>query len=283
MNRRRLLAFCGSLLAAPGCVQLDPDASDGTDTVTPAPPPDRETTETPTRAAVGSVEVTSAAVQPGVVGPNTPDSIGVFDEAQQYLVVTVAVDGRAPEKRSLTLRADGEWHTATSYTNGLYRNDSWGARYGSEGGPLVFPLPETVDTANLRLTWPGGSWEPPPAIRRQLEAPLPPMAVSLDGPTTVGRTDDPQFTVSVANEGDRAGRYVLALNRSGPRIAYAPVARLTGDLGPGETWEKRFEAKSPYISDPPREAVYRLDAPGEKQDARLTISPTGAATETASE
>lgn len=284
MKRRALLAFCGSLLAAPGCVSLTGDALEGTDTVTPAPPPDTRTDDgTGTRAAVGAVTVESAAVQQGVVGPNSPDSIGVFDDSERYLVVTVAVADPAPEREAFGLRVGDDVVRPATFTNGLFRDGNWGVRYGSAGGPLVFPL-STVDAdAAVRLEWPGGSWTPPARVRERLTARLPGFAVSLDGPRTVGPDDDPEITVSVTNVGSVEGRYVLALNRSGPRVAYAPVRRLAGDLGPGESVRRTFDAKSPYDADPPRRTTYLLDAPGDRQDGTLLMEPAEEPTGTATQ
>lgn len=281
MRRRRLLALCGTLLATPGCASTSNGPADETDTVTPVPPPDTGTDDaTHTRANVGTVSVTAATVQQGVVGPDSPDSIGVFDDAGQYLVVTVAVDGPAPEREAFHLRADGDLVEPAAYVNGLYRDGEWGVRYGPDGGPLVFPLPEVVAGDEVRLEWPGGSWTPTEQVRSRLAAPLPAFDVSLDGPTEVDADDDPRITVSATNIGEGPGRFVLALNRAGPRVAYAPVERITGDLDPGESWSATYDAESPYAADPPREATYLLDAPGDQQDETLRISPAETVSET---
>jgi hypothetical protein len=274
MNRRRLLALCGTVLATPGCVSMSNGTVGGNDAVTPAPPPDTGTDdESNTRGTAGSVSVTDATVQQGVVGPDSPDSIGVFDDAEQYLVVTVAVDGPAPEREAFQLRADGDRVQPAAFGNGLYRGGDWGVRYDADGGPLVFPLPETVAGDGLRLEWPGGSWTPTEQVRTRLAAPLPPFAVSLDGPTRVDADDDPRITVDATNVGEVPGRFVLALNRSGPRVAYAPVGRITGVLDPGESWSATYDAERPYAADPPHRATYLLDAPGDRQDETLRISP----------
>ncbi|WP_254279112.1 hypothetical protein [Haloarcula marina] len=287
MRRRRLLALCGSLLAAPGCMgPANTGDSETTDSVTPVPSPESGTwtkDDERTTTSESSVSVRSAAVQPGVVGPNSPDSIGVFDDAGQYLLLDVGVEGPTPAYEDFVFRFDGSRHPPESIYNGLYREDEWGVQYGDGGGPVVVPLPETGDASDARLSWPGGEWVPSERVRSRLRAPLPPFSVTLDGPETVTADDDPTVRVHVENVGDAPGRFVLALNVSGPRVAYAPVGRIVGDLDPGETATRTFDAKSPYLADPPHEAVYRLDAPGDSQDATVRISPAEDGTETRTE
>lgn len=280
MHRRRLLALCGSFLAGAGCTSLGGDTAPETDTVTPIPDEDIESA-TPTDAPTefGTVEIASVAVQPGVVGPDSPDSIGVFDDAGQYLVVTVDAEQPAPSTDSFAFRFDGDTQTPTEFVNGLYRNGSWSVRYADGRGPLVFELAETGDASDARLSWPGGEWTPPQAVRERLEAPLPAFSATLDGPQTVTKGDEPRLTVTVTNEGERAGRFAFALNQSGPRIAYAPVASISGTLAAGGETIREFAAASPYLASPPREATYLLDGPGTRSDTHLTISPAETKTE----
>lgn len=274
-RRRQLLALCGSLFAGAGCVSMgDETKSPPTDTVTPVPGDEIDSpidTDEPTEW--GNVDIRGAAVQPGVVGPNSPDSIGVFDDAGQYFVATVKAGSPAPPLSEFQLHFDGSTFSPTEYRNGLYRDGEWGVRYADGRGPIVFGLPETGDASDARLSWPGGEWTPPDWVRERLEAPLPQFSVTLDGPETVGPDEDPRISIAVTNEGERSGSCAVALNRSGPRIAYAPVKHLREELAPGESITDGFVGKSPYEASPPREAVYRLDAPGEENDAVLRISP----------
>lgn len=272
MHRRQFLALGGAVVSAAGCQSR----SDGS--VTPVPDAAIESTATdePT-----DVAVERAAVQPGVVGPDSPDSIGVFDADGQHLLLTVSVrGGRAIERSAFRFHFDGASYTPTELRNGLYRGE-WGVRYVDGAGPLIFDLAERGDPAGARLTWPGGEWTPPEPVRTRLAAPLPTFDASLDGPTTVTEADDPTITVSVRNTGDVPGQVALALNRTGPRIAYAPVTRIVADLDPGERASREHDAKSPYVTEgEPREAVYRLDAPGSDEGARHAIRPaTGTATQ----
>lgn len=259
MRRRHLLALAASL-ATGGCAGSGTGPATGS-TVTPVPVPESETGRTRSGSATRSVDVTAAAVQPGVVAPSSPDSIGLLGDAGQYLVVTV--EGDAPEKAAVDFRFDDTSHSPGEFEQGLYRDDEWGVRYGADGGPLVFALPETGDGTDAELVWPEGRWLPPASVVERLEDPLPPFSVSLDGPETATAGEDPQLTVSVTNEGEGVGRYVLALNRIGPRIAYTPVARISGELSAGESERRTIEAVAPEGD---RSTRYRLAAAGRRDE-----------------
>ncbi|WP_324758854.1 hypothetical protein [Haloarcula montana] len=271
MRRRHFLGLCGSLVAGTaGCLQ-------GTDG--PADSPERRTdrsSTTPTTApATGSsaVEITSAAVQPGVVGPNTPDSIGVFDEFGQYLVVQVS--GAGPAYDAFEFRFDGQRFSPTTLQNGLYRDEEWGVRYSDGSGPVLFGLPETGDASDARLQFGERTWEPPQPVRDRLEAPLPTFDVTMRGPDRAGPNRDPVLLVTVTNEGDRSGWYTLALNRSGPLIASAPLRRIAGTLDPGQERTITHDARSPFSPDAdPHAVTYRLDTPGDDPALSHTIEPT---------
>lgn len=281
MRRRRLLALCGSLLAGAGCQQWSND----TETVTPVPSPGSggtrtdEVPETPAKLDV------SAAVQPGFVAMNTPDSIGVYDDAGQYLVGTVdTIEGTPPDPTAFRFHFDGTAHepVETGRRRPLFRSGELGGGYADGSGVLVFGLPETGDGSDARLSWPGGEWPATGTVRDRLAAPLPSFDVSLDGPTVVPEGEDPTLELSVTNVGDVAGRYVLALNRTGPRIAYAPVRRFSGVLEPGATDRLAHDAKSPlYIEGDSFDVTYRLDAPGRDNDTTHHMHP--AETKTAEE
>lgn len=266
MNRRRFLSLCGAAVAGAGC---QGDAGD-TSTVTPVPSP---AVSERTRQSGTTVRVTGAAVVPGVVLPGE-DSISVATTDGQYLVLTVGVEGAGLDRSAFSVRFDGSAYAPESFRNGLYRDGTWGKRFTESGGPLVFALPETGSADDVQLTWPDGAWSPPASVRGRLEAPLPSFDVTLDGPTRVAEGEDPTLEIRVTNTGDVAGRYVLALNRIGPRVAYAPAGRFDGELEPGETDVRSHAAKSPYDGGvEPSDVTYKLDAPGQKHDATLTVVP----------
>ncbi len=247
MRRRSLLAVVGSLAVGSGCVEKAPTV-----------------TETPS----ATVEVTKATVQPAFVTAHD-DSIRVVDDAGQYLVLEL--DGDAPDRSAVGFWLDGTDYTPESFAGRLYRGDFDGETYGENGGPLVFALPETGDGGDAELVWGMGKWSPSATVVERLEEPLPPFSVSLDGPDTAGDESDLEITVTVTNEGEGAGRYVLALNRQGPRIASAPVGRLSGELEPGATETRTVDAVPP---DDRTGTGYLLQVPGERDSRDHYIEPT---------
>ncbi|MFB6224190.1 MAG: hypothetical protein ABEH86_11035 [Haloarcula sp.] len=276
MRRRRLLELCGALVSGAGCQR----PSESSDAVTPVPSPDAIGTSAET-AASAQAEITDAAVTPAVVLPND-DSLSVATTSGQYLVLNATVEGTPLDRSTFAFRFDGTAYKPSEFENGLYRNGEWGRRFTETGGPLVFDLPEIGTSTDARVTWPDDEWVPPEPVRTRLEAPLPSFDVTLDGPVRVDESDAPTLEITVTNTGDVSGRYVIALNRVGPRIAYAPVGRFDGELEPGDTDSISRSAKSPYADGTePRKVTYRLDAPGEDNDTVHRIKP--AETETASE
>lgn len=266
MYRRRVLALCGLAVAGTGCQS---DTGD-TETVTPVPSPGVSETDT---GPPPSVTVTEAVVAPGVVLPAV-DSIVVEPADGQYLVLTTAVEGSKVDRPAFAFRFDGSAYSPEAFRNGLYRDGEWGRQFTEAGGPLVFDLPETGSASDARLSWPGGEWTPPETVRAALEAPLPSFDITLDGPERVAEPARPTLEITVTNTGDVAGRYVIALNRTGPRVAYAPVDRFDGELAPGETARISHEGKSPYVDGTePREVTYRLRTPDEQNDATHRITP----------
>jgi len=275
MYRRRVLALCGLALTGAGCQGETED----TGTVTPVPSPSASETDTGSPAGVS---VTDAVVAPGVVIPRT-DSISVESTAGQSLVLATTVEGSGVDRGAFSLRFDGSTYSPETFRNGLYRDGEWGRQFTETGGPLVFDLPETGSASDVRLSWPGGEWTPPETVQSRLKAPLPSLDVTLDGPERVTEPAMPTLAITVTNTGDTVGRYVLALNRTGPRVAYTPVGRFDGILKPGETAGITHEAATPYVSDAePREVTYHLRAPDDRNDATHRIEPVDEETATES-
>lgn len=269
MERRRLLALVGTLAVGSGCTGTESDSEPGL-TVTPMPVPGStdESADWPDSEQPADIDVDAAVVQPGVVTPTTPDSIGVADDAGQYLVVTV--DGEGPDRSAVEFRFSGGSYLPAEFDGGLYRDGNLGVEYDDGSGPLVFALPETGDGSEAELAWDGGSWAPAPATLERLEDPLPPLSVELDGTDRAGEDDDPEIAVSVSNEGTGDGRYVFALNRFGPSTASVPVARISVELAAGESTTESFDAVAPRDG---RATRYRLDVPGEDDDRVHEILP----------
>lgn len=268
MNRRQFLALCGSLGVSAGCVGADEEEQTAR-TVTPVPLSDVAAEPEPDRERVDGTAVVRAVVQPGVVGFDSSDSIGVYDGAGQYLLVTLA--NATPDRSAFTLQFDGEPFSPAAFGYGLYRADQWSVRY-EDGGPLVFTLPETGDASEMTLSWPGGQWTPRPALRRRLEREGPDIAMSLAAPRSAGPEEVPAVTVTVANKGATAGRYVAALNQRGPELDSLPVARITGSLDAGASTTHMLDAEPP---DPTTSTTYILDVPNVPNDIEHTIYPSG--------
>lgn len=237
MRRRALLAGCaGTLGGLAGCVSDDPDS--------PAEQYSRsettDTTGTPTATATGpSVSVSSLSLQPVVVDTNSPDSIGVFGENEQYLFLAVTVAGdEALSADEFAFRFDGT--DTTPYDpegSDLTDYNPVGLRYDPDrgDGTLAFELPATGDASETALTWPGGEWTPGAALRARLAEPAPPLSLEWSAPATTEVYDRPTLGFTVTNEGSLAGRFVAALNRTGPVIGYAPITSVLRTVPAGET------------------------------------------------
>lgn len=266
MHRRRVLALVGSLATTAGCTGTG-DGPSVDSTVTPIPVPTGDTTTAHTRQSAGNVEITEAGVLPGVVTTGD-DSISVRDDAGQYLFLDL--DGTVPDPSTVEFRFSGASYTPESFSGQLYRGDFDGEEYDESGGALVFGLPETGDATDAELALESGEWTPPSTTVQRLEDPLPPFSVTLDGPETAAEISDRQLTVSVTNEGDGAGRYVLALNRQEPGVASTPVTRIEGELESGATETHFVDAVAPEGD---RSTRYTLDVPDRRTDISHTITP----------
>ncbi len=284
MRRRQLLALSGSLLAgSAGCLSASaPEATDPTstesrtttessttaETTSTKPTSTEPTTETTSTVEYADVSVELDALQPGLVTMTTPDSIGVSGRDRRYLLVDVSIGegGESPTRDEFAFEFDGATHRPEPMEDPwrVWRfYDDEGALYdrGSSGdGLLVFELPEAEkgdfeSVPEFALTWPGGEWQPDEQLRRRLAAPEPSLSVSLDVPETLATYESPTVSVTVENEGDLPGRFVAGLNRIGPRVAYAPVERVSMLVPPGEseTWE--FTDDSLMAGDYPDERV----------------------------
>ena len=273
MRRRHLLALCGAGLAGlAGCASDQPTA---------------DTATTPDRASpAGSLAASVLALQPAVVTLATPDSLGVSGEPDtQYLFLSVSVTAEDPPARpALTVRFDGDKYgpLETEEPREFWRRyHDERSRYDADSGEgwVCFPLPATGAPEGAGLTWSGNVWSPPPDVRARLAAESPPLSVSWSVPDSVEAGSAPAVEVSVTNEGERAGRFVGALNRSGPRVAYAPAAsesRLV-PAGGTETWAPETDvlgdAGEWSETDGPTEAAYHLHWPGDRAQQRTTVLP----------
>jgi hypothetical protein len=288
MRRRTLLATAGAGLAGlAGCLTTGgPGSADGTTpagddpTSTPdgkATPTDEPTaTDEPTTTA--DVSVRSARLQYGVVVPHSPDSIGLSNSGMPYLIAQVAVDGDRP--RSDFTLAIGDERYDPARLDRYYRTD-WGEygwyERGRPGGLLLFDLSTADPDGDATLTWPGGEYSVTEGIGPRLAAGPPEFSASLSVPETHEGLDAPPVGIEVTNDDDVPRRFLGALNRTGPLIAYAPVARLSELVPPGESvaltvsddWAGRPDDEGIGDGDP--DVTYRLDYAGGEDQARIRL------------
>ncbi|WP_135663904.1 hypothetical protein [Halorhabdus rudnickae] len=260
MHRRTLLTLGGIGLAGlAGCldttgtsdeVSTEPTSSTPTDTDTSTRTETDASTETDTDTSTepttgegnGRLSVTVERHQPAVVELTNPDSIGLTGgEKTQYLYLWVEVtEGDPPMREDLAFRLAGDRHELRpaeqpfrlwrAYNHSEERYD---AKRGS--GWVLFELPETDDASDAALVWPGGEWQPDPDLRTRLASPFPSLSVEWSVPETVTPGMEPAIEFTVTNEGERDGRFVAALNRTGGGIAYMPVAAIRKSIPAGET------------------------------------------------
>lgn len=250
MNRRRFLLVAGIAVGLAGCLG-EPDSAgiDTTSSPTETTPDMSPTTASPTDSTgSAAIDVIDAAVQPGVVALTTPDSIGVFDDAGQYLLVRVdSGDGMPPTASEFEFELDGDVYRTADFHAPLSRDGELGVGYTTEDGAgwLVFELPETTAASDVQLRWPDGQWTPPDTVRERLSAPLPTFDVQFSVPASVSRGETPTLSLTVTNTSDVPGRVVVVLNRVGPDVAYIPVRDVLWDLEPGETRSEQWDGESP--------------------------------------
>ncbi len=176
------------------------------------------------------------------MAPNSPDSVGVARSDRRFLVARVAADEPIPADRIVLTIGDRPVAPLSfgreADRRAPYRT-TWGDESYYDGGPgtglLYYRLGDVPEGVDVALAWPGGERPVEGGRRRRLGRPAPPFAATVDAPGEYAGGDAPGVTVVVTNEGDRTGRFLGALNRAGPSIAYTPVARVTGLVDPGGT------------------------------------------------
>lgn len=244
MNRRALLASVGGSVAAiSGCVDLTDDR-DALPTEQPprdgTPTDDGSATPSPTSTPAPSVTVESVTQQYGYATAND-DAIHVARPDRQYVVADVSVAGGRLERDDFAWAFESSGRGPTTPPT-FYRTE-WGEdqwyEEGRDRGLLAFEMPGSVAPATTKLVWPTGGWLAEGAFLDRLTAPKRPIDASIavsdaDGESDYGTTDE-TVEVTMTNEGDVAGRYVGAVNRSGPMVAYTPVEYLNRLVGAGET------------------------------------------------
>lgn len=236
MNRRTFLGTAGcSFAVLSGCIDSD-GTGDATPTATPIPG-DATPVEDGTPTPDADVTVESVVDQWGYVVPDSPDSIGVMATDRQFVVADVRVEGGAYRRSAFAFGAGSGGVEPTTFEE-FYRT-SWGDEEwyekGRDRGLLLFEVPGDLGSEVPRLTWPTDEWRPPEAFVRRLTAARPAMNATLAVPDASDGSTDTTVEIEVTNEGDVEGRYLGALNRVGPTIAYTPIARVSGLVDAGET------------------------------------------------
>ena len=193
------------------------------------------------------VTVRDVTVLPEVVTLNTPDSYDVYGgRSSQYVVVEVAVE--SPDEHppgSFAVEADGTYGATTDIGDGggflADFDTAYGNRGSEESGWLAFSLPKPLEAETATLTWEGASHEFGEAALERLRRPPASFDVRFEAPEAVSPGETVTATVTVKNTGDIDGTFVGALNRVGPRIAYAPEAAIVLDVPSGESASWEFE------------------------------------------
>jgi len=311
MRRRTLLASSAGLLAGlAGCIDADPGGTTGGDEQSPVDttgdgsPTDGDTptrdgtdtegaTDTPTATETGGVTpvadvtVESLTLQYGFVEPDSPDSIWVAETETPYVVAAVSVDGPInPEDFALAV---GDERYRAIRQERLFRtswgDDEWYERDGS--GLLLFELPTDPGDGDVRLTWPGGEHAPDAseAVRARLDRGPPELSVSIDVPESWGQSQAPPVDIEITNEGDVPARFLGALNRIGPLVAYAPLARLTELVPAGETVTITYDdswssVPKERVGDDEPDVRYFLHFAGGEASAEIVLEASAADTTT---
>lgn len=295
MRRRDLLAALPASLSLSGCIDdssgdglpteqspVDGTATTGDDTGTAVHTSDGSTTE-----ADAEVTVHDVTLQYGLVWLEI-DTITVREPGTPFVVADVAVDGALP-RDAFELRVDDAAvpPRAPDVLRIRQRDrDDW--YDGSGRGLLLFDLSQAGldgESTELRLTWPGDEHALDDGLAGRLARGPPSFDATLDTPAEVPADEadgEHEVTVEVTNGGDGPARFLGALNRRGPRVAYMPVQRLTALVDAGETvsLSVRDEWSGPPPEDGdsasdldrvPEDVVYELDWTGGETRAGIEV------------
>ena len=285
MRRRALLASIagGTTAALAGCFdQRGPgtDTEDGDGTTT-------TTTRTTTSPGSADLFVWNEYVQYGIVIPFSADSIGISKEDTQYYFVRL--DGPADVGMEDFALAVGDRRVGPTVIENLYHtrwgNDAWYGEAESEG-LLAFEVPGDLPDGDARLTYPGGQHALDDDLARQLGDPQSSWSATLEVPAEVASTHP--FTtveVQITNESDRPARFVGALNRRGPSVAYTPEGPVSAVIPAGSTngvtvqsdWD---EVPADGVGDGEPDVFYGLDYVGGEASAEVRIVEGDGPTET---
>jgi hypothetical protein len=220
----------------------------------------------------GGVTVHDVTVRPAVVALDSPDSYGVYgDRNEQYLIADVetADPGAYPADEFAIETPDGTHPATAGIGEDPWSLPGFGDAYGlpesdpAARGWIAVPLSKPLSGAeDARLVRPDGEHALPEAARARLVRPPTDFEVSFEAPESVSIGGTVTARVTVSNVGDVDGTFVAALNRRGPRIAYAPAEAIAISVPAGEIAVRKFEFP---VSDP---EIADLEDPSMRLDLR---------------
>jgi hypothetical protein len=246
-TRRRTLRALGATLAGTalaGCLSDD------------------ESTDDPSGDNGDSgVSVQEVTATPAVVTLNSPDSYGTYGGRNEQLIIaniSVESPGDHPAS-SFSVEASGEQYEVTTKIGRQGRLETFGDAYepnagssptasasatddgetGPSSGWIAAYVPKPLDADSATLTWDGGEYTVGDSVLERLNRPPASFDVTFEAPETATVGETVTATVTVENTADVDGTFVGAINRVGPRIAYAPETEVRLDTEAGETaeWE----------------------------------------------
>jgi hypothetical protein len=262
-TRRRTLRALGATLAGTalaGCLSDDESTDD------PGDSPDENGDDGNSGVSVQDVHAT-----PAVVTLNSPDSYGTYGGRNEQLIIadiSVESPGDHPVS-SFAVEAAGEEYETTAKIYHQSRLETFGDAYQPTDGTaptdsatedgeaepssgwIAAYVPKPLDADSATLTWDGGEHTVGDAVLERLNRPPASFDVTFEAPETATVGETVTATVTAENTADVQGTFVGAVNRVGPRIAYAPEAEVRLDVAAGETaeWEYTHSLDSSELAE----------------------------------
>ncbi|MDR5657606.1 hypothetical protein RH831_10500 [Halodesulfurarchaeum sp. HSR-GB] len=276
MDRRRFLSLCGlGVTGLAGCTSPDGDQQPPTDTTTTSP--------------ASELRIEFGGLQTGVVGLLEDAYEITFTPDSQYLFLDVNVDsGTSPSITDFQFHFAGDVYSPKTEWNRppFHRSEGSGRGYPdttgkerywddeSTDGWIAFQLPETGATSGAVLSWPGGEWSPAEAVRTRLANPIPEFTVEeWVVPETVSPDTDPEFALTVRNEGSHPGQFWGAIDGDGVTTDRL-VTLVSQRIPPGESrsWAVRGRTyQMGSAANPVEQVNYTLLWPGEDRSKSARV------------
>jgi len=131
---------------------------------------------------------------------------------------------------------------------------------------LAYRLPtfDAVETAVLSID--GRELSIPNSIRYRLATDPIEFSVHTSIPDVIEYPTDPEVTLTISNDSDRADRFVAGLTRMGPSVASLPVSRISAFVPAGESRTVSIvddamlsRVAEPEFGDGESDFLYKLD------------------------